>query len=195
MHGYCGLNSDASLKWKKYFNEIHFGRNHYTIRCLFSELIPAGGIIVFNLCILYYLCQTSHHFDRRDSERKRTTSWMNIVLIFHSILFFLSLLSHIIGHVMSVEAHETWWVLLAVLVNCSLNFYLYCLSGRAFRQQIRCFLQQITTQKLNRFRRRKDQWRRRQSNKPTVNHRRTEQNLLRINLSSRSDDEEEESPL
>lgn len=178
MYGYCGLNSNVSIKWKKYFNEISFGFNHYTIRCLFSELIPAGGIIIFNIYILYYLCRTTHHFDRR----KRTTSWMNAVLIFHSLLFFFSLLSHIIGHLMSVEAHETWWVLLAVLTNCSLNFYIYCLSGRAFREQIRDFFRKITTEK---FRSRKQ----RRSNQLIIYQRKTDQKPIRMNSSSPFDDE------
>jgi hypothetical protein len=29
---YCELDSNASIKWKKYFHEIHFGMNHFTIR-------------------------------------------------------------------------------------------------------------------------------------------------------------------
>ena len=195
MYGYCGLNSDVSIKWKKYFNEISFGFNHYTIRCLFSELIPAGGIIIFNICILYYLCRTSHNFDRKNcerkaEERKRTTSWMNAVLIFHSFLFFLSLLSHIIGHLMSVEAHETWWVLLAVLTNCSLNFYIYCLSGRAFRQQIRYFFQQITTKKFAKLRSRKDQWEQRRSNQLIIYQRNAQPRPIQMNSSSPFDDEQ-----
>jgi hypothetical protein len=61
---------------------------------------------------------------------------MNTVLILHSSLFLLSILAHIIGHLTVGEAHETWWVLLAVLINCSINFYVYCLSGKAFRNEI-----------------------------------------------------------
>lgn len=150
LHDYCGPDIELSIKWQKYFNDIHLGRNHYTLRCLFSELIPAGTIILFNSYILYHLAQTSRRFsqtnvDKTSKERKYTTSWMNLVLILHSTLFLFSLLSHIVGHFMSVEAHETWWVLLAILGNCSLNFYVYCLSGKAFRQQIIHFIQRLTT--------------------------------------------------
>ncbi len=72
------------------------------------------------MIILFHLIGTSRHFnqindDKIYKKRKRTTSWMNIVLILHSSLFLLSLLSHIAGHFMSVEAHETWWVLLSIL--------------------------------------------------------------------------------
>ena len=150
MKDYCGLDPAASVKWQKYFYDLHFGLNHYTIRCLISELIPAGTIILFNSCIIYHLTKMSCHLrranvDKRRNERRQTTSWMNIVLILHSFLFFLSLLSHIIGHFLSIEAHETWWILLAVLGNCSLNFYVYCLSGKTFRQEISRFIQRLTT--------------------------------------------------
>ena len=141
----CQLDPLASARWHKYFHEVHLGLNHFTIRCLFSELIPTLVTILFNS---YIVCQVlrSHHrlnqttirLSRRDSLR--ITSWMNIVLILHSFLFLASLLSHILGHFLAVEAHESWWVLLVVLTNCSVNFYVYCLSGRAFRNEIRLFV-------------------------------------------------------
>jgi hypothetical protein len=71
---------------------------------------------------------------------------MNIVLLLHSFLFLSSLLSHIVGHFTVTEAHEAWWVLLAVLMNSSLNFYIYCLSGKAFRNEIRRFIQRFKIQ-------------------------------------------------
>ena len=145
---YCQQNLNASNRWQKYFHEVHFGMNHFTIRCLLSELIPTGAIILFNSCIIYHLVRASRHLHRtnhRQTHKKqsRTTSWMNIVLILHSLLFLSSLLSHIVGHFMSIEAHETWWVSLAILVNCSINFYIYCLSGRAFRHEICRFTRQL----------------------------------------------------
>jgi hypothetical protein len=149
IRAFCGLDPTASIKWQKYFHGIHFGANHHTIRCLISELIPAGAIILFNSFIIYHLAKTARRFsgsnvNKRQNERRQTMSWMNIVLILHSSLFLLSLLSHIAGHFMSIEAHETWWVLLAILGNCSLNFYVYCLSGKTFRQEINRFMQRLT---------------------------------------------------
>ncbi len=160
VHDYCGVNSNVSIKWQKYFNDVRLGPNHYTIRCLFSELIPAAAIILINSCIMYHLVQTLHHFnqnndDKKFQERQRTTSWMNVVLILHSLLFLLSILSHIAGHFMAVEAHETWWVLLIILGNCSVNFYLYCLSGQAFRQHIIYCIRQVIPHNFNKFRIRK----------------------------------------
>ncbi|CAF4165217.1 unnamed protein product [Adineta steineri] len=66
---------------------------------------------------------------------------MNIVLILHSSLFLASLLLHITGHFTIIEAHESWWIILSILINCSLNFYVYCLSGTAFRNELRRLIQ------------------------------------------------------
>ncbi len=143
---YCELHLNASIQWEKYFYEIHLGMNYFTISCLFSELIPTGMIIFLNSYIIYYLVriyQSKYH--NQFKKQSRITSWMNIVLIFHSSLFLLSLFAHIIGHFVVILAHETWWVLLAVLMNCSLNFYIYCLSGKAFRNEIRRLIQCFKT--------------------------------------------------
>ncbi|CAF3866166.1 unnamed protein product [Adineta steineri] len=142
---YCGLHPNASTKWRQFFHEVRFGKNHYTIRCLFSELIPTATIILFNGCIILHLMKTYRRLHRAygckpRQKQSRTTSWMNIVLILHSSLFLSSLFAHILGHFMTIEAHETWWVSLAILINCSLNFYIYCLSGKAFRNEIRRFI-------------------------------------------------------
>ncbi len=145
---YCGLNPNASIKWQKYFYEIHFGKNHITIHCLFTELIPTGTIILCDSYIVYHLIRIHQHLHRTYGYKLRknqsqTTSWMNIVLILHSFLFLLSLFSHIVEHFINVEVRETWWVSLTVLINCSLNFYIYCLSGEAFRNEIRRFMIQF----------------------------------------------------
>ena len=145
----CELHSNASIQWHIYFHQVHLGMNHFTVRCLFSELIPTGAIILFNAYIIYQIFQLQHHLckklgSRRRKTRSRTTSWMNIVLVLHSTLFLSSLIAHIIGHFLFVEAHETWWVFLMILISCSLNFYIYCLFGRAFRSEIRRFIRHWT---------------------------------------------------
>jgi hypothetical protein len=147
---YCELNSNASVKWQKYFHEVHIGINHFTIRCLCSEMIPTGVIIVFNSCIIYHIIRIYRRLHQTTNSRShqkqiRTTSWMNAVLIVHSSLFLSSLFSHAIEHFTSAEAHETWWISLTILINCSLNFYIYCLSGKAFRNEIRRLIQCFKT--------------------------------------------------
>lgn len=141
---HCGLSSRASNEWKRYFYELHFGLNHFTIRCLFSELIPTGAVILFNSYIIFHLIRTHRRLHQQPHrEHSRTTSWMNIVLLLHALLFLGSLLSHIVGHFTVTEAHEAWWVLLAILINSSINFYLYCLSGKAFRNEIYRMIQKL----------------------------------------------------
>ncbi|CAF3519988.1 unnamed protein product [Rotaria sp. Silwood1] len=145
---YCDVSSKASIKWKNYFHELHFGINHFTIRCLFSELIPTAAVILFNSYIIYHVVRTWQHLRKMDGRQRnkkqlRTTSWLTKILLLHSFLFLVSLLSHVAGHIFDVQAHETWWSSLSILINSSLNFYIYCLSGKAFRNEIRRFIQQI----------------------------------------------------
>ncbi|UJR32623.1 hypothetical protein I4U23_020083 [Adineta vaga] len=149
----CVVNLNASKEWQRYFHQLNLGFNHFTIRCLFSELIPTGVIILFNCIINYQLFQTHHRLSKRISHRSykrqsETRSWMNIVLVLHSLLFLASLFSHIVGHFIAREAHESWWVILSVLINCSLNFYVYCLSGKAFRNEIGRLIQRCQRQCL-----------------------------------------------
>jgi hypothetical protein len=55
------------------------------------------------------------------------------------------------------EAHEAWWILLAILMNCSINFYIYCLSGKAFRNEIHRFIHRFKTRIFNRSQTRQQQ--------------------------------------
>ena len=141
----CKVNSKASIWWQRYFQETHLGINQFTMRCLFSELIPTGIILLFEFYLIHHTLRTQRYLYRTDGHRApgkliRITSWMSIILILHSTLFLVSLLSHIVGHFLTAHVHEAWWVLLGVLVNSSLNFYTYCLSGKVFCNEIRrCF--------------------------------------------------------
>jgi hypothetical protein len=65
------------------------------------------------------------------------TSWMNIVLILHSFLFCFSSLTATIVHWTTSDPLLSHWTSVVILANCSLNFYVYCLSGRSFRNEIR----------------------------------------------------------
>lgn len=125
--------------------------NYFTVRCLFSELIPTVIILIFTLCIIHHVVQRIRYASRTGRRRPprrqtRITTWMSNILILHSSLFLVSLLSHLVGHLMIDQAHEAWWVSLAILISSSLNFYVYFLSGRAFRNEIyrlfRAFLKQ-----------------------------------------------------
>ena len=177
--------------WQNYFENLSFGWNYHTIRCLFSELIPSLLVAIFNAGIIAcILCRTAqvrrqqeqfHHrnqlsmslgsgsstklpasspihlndrtqaIQRHNSLRASTSthttgsnsvpfgkmSWMNIVLLFHSLLFFFS------SSITSLVFFSTSDLVLAhcvsviILANCSLNFYVYCLSGRQFRRELK----------------------------------------------------------
>jgi hypothetical protein len=101
------------MKWQKYFHEVHLGRNHFTMRCVFSELIATEAIILFNNYVVHHVIRTYRHLHRTSGYKLRKehfgrASWMNIVLILHSSLFLASLLSHIVGNFIFIEAHKTW---------------------------------------------------------------------------------------
>ena len=64
-------------------------------------------------------------------------SWMNIVLILHSLLFFLSSSVTSIVYFSTSDMSVAYWMSVIILANCSLNFYVYCLSGKQFRTEIK----------------------------------------------------------
>ncbi len=64
-------------------------------------------------------------------------SWMNIVLILHSLLFFLSSSITSLVYFSTSDMILAYWMSVVILANCSLNFYIYCLSGRQFRTEIK----------------------------------------------------------
>ena len=63
-------------------------------------------------------------------------SWMNIVLLLHSLLFFLSSSISSLVFFSTSDIVLSHWVSVIILANCSLNFYVYCLSGRQFRREL-----------------------------------------------------------
>jgi hypothetical protein len=65
------------------------------------------------------------------------TSWMNIVLILHSFLFCFSSVTATIVHWLTSDFLLSYSTSFVILANCSLNFYVYCLSGKSFRNEIR----------------------------------------------------------
>ncbi len=64
-------------------------------------------------------------------------SWMNIVLILHSLLFFLSSSVTSLVYFSTSDITLAYWMSVIILANCSLNFYVYCLSGKQFRTEIK----------------------------------------------------------
>lgn len=62
---------------------------------------------------------------------------MNIVLLFHSLLFFVSSSITSLVFFSTSDLVLAHWVSVIILANCSLNFYVYCLSGRQFRRELK----------------------------------------------------------
>jgi hypothetical protein len=175
--------------WRNYFDDLSFGLNYHTIRCLFSELIPSLLVALFNIGIIACILRTTAHvrkrqqynhnnqlsmsigtgsttklpasipiniYDRSQLQRQGSLrqsikslpqsssnvpfgkmSWMNIVLLLHSLLFFLSSSITSLVFFSTSDLVLAHWVSVIILANCSLNFYIYCLSGRQFRRELK----------------------------------------------------------
>jgi hypothetical protein len=176
--------------WQQYFDDLSFGINYHTIRCLFSELIPSLLVALFNIGIIGCILRTTAHVRRRQQYNHNnqlsmsmvtasTTklpplspihvydrnqplqrygsskqslkgslhsssnvpfgkmSWMNIVLLLHSLLFFLSSSITSLVFFSTSDLVLAHWVSVIILANCSLNFYVYCLSGSQFRVELK----------------------------------------------------------
>ncbi|CAF1418595.1 unnamed protein product [Adineta ricciae] len=160
-HTTCSLKRSISTSWLKFLTEVRFGFNYTTFRSIFSEIIPSILVIFFNIGIIIRVVQSTLSFSsasgsatniRQGSNtsfrgkevadglivhNRPRTSWMNIVLIIHSCLFFFSSLTATIVHWSTSNALLVYWTSVVILANCSLNFYVYCLSGKSFRNEIR----------------------------------------------------------
>lgn len=159
----CSLKQSISEFWSSFLIEVRFDFNYTTFRSIFSEIIPSILVIFFNIGIIIRVVQSSLSFSSTSSStsirhnsnasfrcketadglivhNRPRTSWMNIVLIIHSCLFFFSSLTATIVHWSTSNALLSYWTSVVILANCSLNFYVYCLSGRSFRNEIRKLL-------------------------------------------------------
>jgi hypothetical protein len=157
----CGLKKSISLPWRSFLIDVRFGLNYTTFRSIFSEIIPSLLVSFFNIGIILRVIQSkfllnssstnirqSQHGSFQSKEgvdglivhNRPRTSWMNIVLIIHSCLFFFSSLTATIVHWSTSDALLSYWISVVILANCSLNFYVYCASGKSFRNEIRKLL-------------------------------------------------------
>jgi hypothetical protein len=156
----CGLKDSVPLSWTHFLIDVGFGLNYTTLRSIFSEIIPSIFVILFDIGIIVHVIQSTYSISSngppmsaRPSYRnsfqskegvdglmvhnRPRTSWMNIVLIIHSFLFCFSSLTASIVHWSTSDVLLSHWTSVVILANCSLNFYVYCLSGRSFRNEIR----------------------------------------------------------
>ncbi len=159
----CGLKESISSSWISFLMDVGFGLNYTTFRSIFSEIIPSLLVIFFNIGIIIRVIQSKLSFSSTSSpsnvrqnihnsipkkesvdgliiHNRPRTSWMNIVLIIHSCLFFFSSLSATLVHWSTSDVLLSYWISVVILANCSLNFYVYCLSGKSFRNEIRKLL-------------------------------------------------------
>jgi hypothetical protein len=157
----CGLKDSISSSWRSFLLDVRFGLNYTTFRSIFSEIIPSVLVIFFNIGIIIRVIQSTLSFSTNNSStnirhshngsfhskegvadglivhNRPRTSWMNIVLITHSCLFFFSSLTATIVHWSTSDVLLSYWISVVILANCSLNFYVYCLSGKSFRNEIK----------------------------------------------------------
>ena len=157
----CILKESTSPYWRRFLNDVRFGLNYTTLRSIFSEIIPSLLVIYLNIGIIIRVIQSSISFSSNGSttnirpsqtsfgkstregvdglmvHNRPRTSWMNIVLIIHSCLFFFSSLTASIVHWTTSNPLLSHWISVVILGNYSLNFYVYCLSGKSFRNEIR----------------------------------------------------------
>ncbi|CAF0892970.1 unnamed protein product [Rotaria sordida] len=156
----CTLKESISTSWNSFLNDVRFGFNYTTLRSILSEIIPSFFVILFDIGIIIHVVLSTSSissngssintrssyrgsFQSKDAvhglivHNRPRTSWMNIVLIMHSFLFCFSSLTATIVYWSTSNVLLSYSTSVVILSNCSLNFYVYCLSGRSFRNEIR----------------------------------------------------------
>ncbi|CAF3252382.1 unnamed protein product, partial [Rotaria sp. Silwood2] len=156
----CDLKESISISWNSFLNDVRFGLNYTTLRSILSEIIPSLFVILFDIGIIVHVILSTSSISSNGSSmntrasyrgsfqskdgvdglivhNRPRTSWMNIVLIIHSFLFCFSSLTATIVHWSTSNVLLSYSTSVVILANCSLNFYVYCLSGKSFRNEIR----------------------------------------------------------
>lgn len=157
----CGLKQSISSSWQSFLIDVRFGFNYTTLRSIFSELIPSIFVLIFDIGIISHVIQsnwtmsmnspsTSSRPSFRNSFQSKEiplngmivynrprTSWMNIALIIHSVLFCFSSLTSTMIHWTTSNVLFSYWSSVLILGNSAFYFYIYCLTGKSFRNEIR----------------------------------------------------------
>ena len=166
LRGICGLKDSVSLSWQSFLIDVRFGLNYTTLRSIFSEIIPSMLVLLFDIGIILHVIQSdwqmSFHspstssrpsfrnsFQSKDFSsstltmngglivhNRPRTSWMNIGLIIHSSIFCFSSLTSTIIHWTTSNVLLSYWSSVLILGNSSFYFYIYCLTGKSFRNEI-----------------------------------------------------------
>ena len=124
---------------------------------MFLVLVPWITIAIINTCIIYGLSKSRRKANRMDrtgklhSNRMRQDRQMSVVLltITFSFLVFLAWQCitqcfYMLGYGKNGNSMNVWHLVdasyafasLGVVINSSINFFLYCLSGSQFRREL-----------------------------------------------------------
>lgn len=127
--------------------------------CKFS-LIPFAILSTGNICIVYKLIKSSRKFKSRvfptqnnqqsTSDKNKKTSSMSMLLVGLNFMFIFCTLPvcvYFIGEPYWVPKHiprrvqlqDPWWAVVNIFMytNSSCNFFLYCLTGSRFRNEVK----------------------------------------------------------
>jgi hypothetical protein len=134
----CILCRTAQVRRRQEFNH----RKHLSMTLITGSITKSPGSSPLPIL------DGNQSIQRQNSSRTSTSattnpvpfgkmSWMNIVLLLHSLLFFFSSSMTSLVYFSTSNIILAHWVSVIILANCSLNFYIYCLSGRQFRRELK----------------------------------------------------------
>ena len=146
--GYLDEMPDGSLvcTLNAFYTDKPFFKSHNWIDVLLCSIIPFTCIIVSNVVIVRKVMESRKLTKKQEDKNSSTTSMKMLLCVSSMFIFFTLPLSIMLLYMQTYQVLDVendglpslLWVIGLILLygNNSLNFFLYCLTGRTFRKQL-----------------------------------------------------------
>lgn len=156
------INNNTVLRECLYFRDLeyaHFYENIWSwVYMCISSLLPFAILLAANIILLFHVVKSTRNARRtvtseqQLTSREKRTSSMTVILMTMSFAYFIQTAPHA-GYVLSLKymsdvvtkdaekfaLFELVWTVTVILKqsNSAVNFYLYCLTGSRFRNELK----------------------------------------------------------
>ena len=149
---YFIVNGTLESNRREFSNRESYKYGYYFVAStVINSLIPMISLLYLNSSIILTIKRTSKNLralgeSSQENQRNKTNILFAVVIIFFICHFPRVIYKSLYYFGSSAdEFREKWWFIvpvkkLALMLNSSINFVIYCLLGQTFRKELLCFL-------------------------------------------------------